>query len=143
MQTRKKPLTDSELFIREANKKDFQVLSENYHLISPDELAAVMQRNTLFMGYYEERLVGFIGEHLEGGMGLLYVFPEYRRRGFAAKLQNYLIAKTIDRGFVPFGQVEKHNQSSLALQEKLGMTCSDDLIIWMWKNHRERNSYGK
>ena len=66
-------------------------------------------------------------------MGILHVFPEYRRRGFGAALQRHLMAKTMERGFVPFGQVDKDNRASLRLQEKLGMTRSDDLIVWMWK----------
>jgi len=36
-------------------------------------------------------------------------------------------------GLVPFGQVEIHNQASLALQEKLGLTRSEGTIIWMWR----------
>ena len=74
-----------------------------------------------------------IGEHLEGSMGLLYVFPAYRHRGFGAALQTYLIARTMEKGYIPFGQVEKGNHASLALQKKLGMTRSDNLIVWMWK----------
>ena len=85
------------------------------------------------LGYDQEHLVGFIGEHLEGSMGILYVFPEYRRRGFGTALERCLIARTLEKGLIPFGQVEKDNRNSLRLQEKLGMTCSDDLIVWMWK----------
>ena len=32
-----------------------------------------------------------------------------------------------------YAQVEKRNPASLSLQEKLGMTRSDGLIVWMWK----------
>ena len=35
--------------------------------------------------------------------------------------------------FNPFGQVEKDNLKSLSLQKKIGMTQSDNLIVWMWK----------
>lgn len=66
-------------------------------------------------------------------MGLLYVFPEYRRRGFGTALQTYLISKTLQKGFVPFAQVEKDNINSLNLQKKLGMEKSDNLIVWLWK----------
>ncbi|MBR6008742.1 MAG: GNAT family N-acetyltransferase, partial [Clostridia bacterium] len=83
--------------------------------------------------YDRGRLVGFIGEHLEGSMGILYVFPEYRRRGFGAALQARLMARTIKQGYIPFGQVEKTNTASLLMQKKLGMTQSDRLIVWMWR----------
>jgi predicted GNAT family acetyltransferase len=59
--------------------------------------------------------------------------PEYRRRGFGTALQTCFIARTMEKGFVPFGQVEKDNQGSLSLQERIGMTCSEDLSVWMWK----------
>ena len=77
--------------------------------------------------------MGFIGEHLEGSMGLLYIFPEYRRKGFGTVLETYLIAKTMEDGYIPFGQVEKDNLRSLSLQKKIGMTTSDNLIVWMWR----------
>jgi len=93
----------------------------------------VVERGSILLGYHRGDLVGFIGEHLEGSMGLLYVFPAYRRQGFGAELQKHLIRKTMEEGFVPFGQVEKNNQASLCLQKKLGMTQSDQLIVWMWR----------
>jgi predicted GNAT family acetyltransferase len=66
-------------------------------------------------------------------MGLLYVFPEFRHRGYGVALQKHLIAKTMGEGYIPFGQVEKGNHASINLQKKIGMTGSDNLIIWMWK----------
>ncbi|MBO4429612.1 MAG: GNAT family N-acetyltransferase [Clostridia bacterium] len=128
-----KPSTDTALSIRAANENDLPTLIKNYHMISAEELERVVMRGSVLLGYDGDRLVGFIGEHLEGSMGLLYVFPEYRRRGFGAALQKNLIAKTMEEGFIPFGQVEKDNAGSLKLQEKLGMTISNDLIVWMWK----------
>ena len=128
-----KPSADSGLSFRTADENDLAMLTENYQLISPEELEAVVRRRSVFLGYDQEHLIGFIGEHLEGSMGLLYVFPEYRRRGFGAALQTHLIAKTMEKGYIPFGQVEKDNQNSLRLQKKLGMTQSDSLIVWMWK----------
>ena len=84
------------------------------------------------MGFLDGEPVGFVGEHLEGSMGLLYVLPEFRRRGFGEALEKFCIAKTIEKGFVPFGQVEKDNAASLNLQKKLGFTVSENLIFWMW-----------
>ena len=100
-----------------------------------EEMEKVVRRRSVLLGYDGDCLVGFIGEHLEGSMGLLYVFPEYRRRGFGAALQTHYIVKTMENGCVPFGQVEKDNRNSLKLQEKIGMTRSDNLIVWMWRLH--------
>lgn len=128
-----KPSVDAGLTVRTAEERDLAMLTETYRLISPEEMEQVVRRRSVLLGYSAGRLVGFIGEHLEGSMGLLYVFPEYRRRGFGAALQTHLMARTMDAGFIPFGQVEKDNHASLRLQEKLGMTRSDHLIVWMWK----------
>ena len=124
---------DGRLNVRTADEHDLPTLIENYRLISPRELEKAVGRGSIMLGYHRDRLVGFIGEHLEGSMGMLYVFPEYRHRGFAAELQKRLIAKTMGKGYIPFGQVEKGNCASLSLQKKLGMTQSDRLIVWMWK----------
>ena len=128
-----KPSCSTGLSIRIADEHDLAMLTRNYQLISPKELEKVVRRKNLLLGYDQDRLIGFIGEHLEGGMGILYVFPEYRRQGFGTALQTHLITRTMERGFIPFGQVEKRNQASLDLQKKIGMTQSDNLIVWMWK----------
>lgn len=128
-----KPKPDPRLSVRTAEEGDLKLLSEHYHLLSAEELAAVVRRRSLLMGYEQDRLVGFVGEHLEGSLGLLYVFPAFRRRGFGAALQTHLMARTMEQGFIPFGQVEKDNQSSLGLQRKLGMTLSENLTVWMWR----------
>ncbi|MBQ7714474.1 MAG: GNAT family N-acetyltransferase [Clostridia bacterium] len=129
----KKPPVDPRLSFVTAEEADLPMLTEAYRLISPEELERVVGRRSILFGYHEGRCVGFIGEHLEGSMGILYVFPEFRRRGFGAALQKHLISKTMDEGFIPFGQVEKDNRNSLDLQKKVGMTVSDDLIVWMWR----------
>ena len=129
----KKPAADSRLAFRTADESDLPVLTATYHLISPEEMEKVVRRGAVLLGYDHGRLAGFIGEHLEGSMGLLYVFPEYRRRGFGTALQTRYIAKTMENGYIPFGQVEKNNLNSLKLQQKIGMARSDNLIVWMWR----------
>ena len=128
-----KPAADTGISVRTADESDLPVLLENYHLVSPEELAEIVQRRRILLGFEKDQLVGFIGEHLEGSTGLLYIFPEYRHRGFGAELQRHMMGRTMDEGFVPFGQVEKDNLASLSLQKKLGMTQSGDLIVWMWR----------
>ena len=127
------PAADDDLTVRTAGPQDLPLLLSCYHNISPDELGQVVERQSILLGYKDDQLIGFIGEHLEGSMGLLYVFPEYRRRGYGAALEKRCIAKTLAEGYTPFGQVEKDNHESLLLQKKLGLTVSPNLIVWMWK----------
>ena len=127
-----KPSKDVGLTIRPAKEPDLAMLIEHYHMVSPGEMKENVRRGAVLLGYDRDRLVGFVGEHPEGSMGMLYVFPEFRCRGYGAALQKYLIAETMEKGFVPFAQVEKENIASLNLQKKLGMTISENLIVWMW-----------
>lgn len=127
-----KPQPDNRLTVRTADENDLPMLTETYHLISPEEMEKVVRRGSVLIGCEGNCPVGFIGEHLEGSMGMLYVFPEHRRRGFGYALQTHYIVKTLENGYVPFGQVEKSNRISMKLQEKIGMTRSDNLIVWMW-----------
>ena len=126
------PKLDAKIDVREAEKSDIPLIVCNYHLVGENEIAKIVGRRALFLGFLDGEPVGFVGEHLEGSMGLLYVFPKFRRRGFGEALEKFCIAKTIENGFVPFGQVEKDNFASLALQRKLGFTVSGKRIFWMW-----------
>ncbi|MBO4871870.1 MAG: GNAT family N-acetyltransferase [Lachnospiraceae bacterium] len=127
------PALDSRIRVRTARPEDLDLLIRTYHLVSPEEMAQIVERKTLLLGYRQDCLVGFIGEHLEGSLGLLYIFPEFRRRGYAAALEKEAVARTLQKGYIPFGQVEKSNTASLLLQEKLGMVRSERLICWMWR----------
>ena len=72
---------------------------------------------------------------LKSLLTVMNVFPEYRCRGLGSALQMHYIVKTMENGYVPFGQVEKGNQESLNLQQKIAMTRSNNLIVWMWRQH--------
>ena len=127
------PELDPRLTVRPATERDLPLLLQHYHLLIEDDLQKVVRRGSVILGYEGDRLIGFAGEHLEGSMGLLYVLPEYRRRGFGTALETHLIARTLAQGLIPFGHVVKGNDASVRLQEKLGMTRSDKLFVWMWR----------
>lgn len=127
------PELTGRLVLRDAEEADLPVLTATYDLVSADELQLIVERRKLTLGFEGGRLAGFMGEHLEGSMGLLYIFPEFRRRGYATELEKAVIAKTLQEGYIPFGQIEKSNSASVALQRKLGLAVSDRLICWMWK----------
>ena len=126
------PALDARLTVREADKDDIPLLMANYDGISEEEMEENIERQNVFFGYDRDQMVGFMGEHLEGSLGILYIFPEYRRKGYAEALEKYLFARTMKQGYIPFGQVIKGNEASLRLQKKLGLTQSDKLIWWMW-----------
>ena len=81
-------------------------------------------------GIFEKgALAGFIGEHLEGSMGLLEVLPEYRMKGYG---EAFLINRFLRLNETPFCQVTEGNAASLALQQKLGMDISEFKTAWIF-----------
>lgn len=77
-------------------------------------------------------LAGFVGTHDEGTMGLLEVFPQYRRRGVAEALHRAITRQVLDRGGYALGHVEVGNAASMALQRKVGMAVSEHLVYWVF-----------
>ena len=76
------------------------------------------------------KLAGFIGMHPEGSVGMLEVFPEYRRMGLGTELESFMHNLHIERGWIPYGHVYTDNAASLEMQAKFGLTRSNDLIWW-------------
>jgi len=87
----------------------------------------------LYGAFLEGKLVGYIGRHPEGSMGILQVAPEYRRRKIAKALETYMINLSLEIGHIPFAEVVVGNEKSVALQESLGMCFAKNLIYWMEK----------
>ncbi|SEB07244.1 FR47-like protein [Pseudobutyrivibrio sp. ACV-2] len=112
---------------------DFPFISPEYDLITEDELKEVIEYKNIVLGYTDEGIVGFIGEHLEGSIGLLYILPEYRRRGYASELEKEMFRRTREKGYIPFGQVVTTNDASIKLQESMGLTKSEGTVLWMWR----------
>ena len=128
------PMPDSALAIRQLNVDDLPQVSENYKLEGEDYLRSLLERGQLFGGFLEDAMAGFVGRHAEGSIGLLEVFPPYRRRGFATVLERYMINRELALGRTPFGQVVTGNAPSLALQRSLGMTLSQGTLYWLSRN---------
>ena len=78
--------------------------------------------NHLYIGYKKNILVGFIGLHLEGSIGLLYILEEYKGNGYGTELEMFLVNHLLFKNKIPFGQLETENNHSIFLQKKLGFT---------------------
>ena len=79
-------------------------------------------------------LAGFIGAHPEGSMGMLHIFPEYRRHHLGYALEAEQIRRFLEQGIIPFCHIVTSNTASLALQKKLGLTFSDEPVYWLMKD---------
>ena len=112
-------------------QEDLPDVMAHYQLIrDPRRLLELIARGHMWGVRDGATLMGFIGIHGEGSMGLLEVFPPYRRMGLAYALESYLINWHIKQGLTPYCQVFEDNAASLALQRKLGLSFSAGRISW-------------
>lgn len=131
--TRKEKMpVDPTLLIRRAEERDCQFICDNYHFDTVDEVKSFIKKNDMFVCEMDNKAVGFIGEHEEGSMGMLFVDDSYRRHGIATSLENYMINHTLDQNYIPFGQIICDNYKSNNLQKKLGLEESKKFVYWMF-----------
>lgn len=116
---------------RPADIGDFPFVSFHYGMVSAEELTKIIRRGQLFIGFHDGKPIGFIGEHLEGSMGLLEILPGYRGKGYGTELEIFMIGHMLEKGQRPFCQIETDNSNSMRLQRKLGLTISEERMYWM------------
>ena len=88
----------------------------------------------MYGAYVGEKLVGFAGFHGSGGLGMLYVEEDSCRQGIGASLESYIINRMLERNWTPYGHVAVENETSLRLQEKLGLYLAPKTFCWMEKS---------
>ena len=127
----KEPPAAREEDIRMLTSEHLDFLQVNYRHEDSEYLSWLLERRALYGAFRNGELVGFIGKHAEGSMGLLEVLPAWRRQGVGENLERFLIARELEQGDVPYCQVFTDNQASLALQRKLGLTLAEGTVIWL------------
>ncbi len=121
-------------FIKELSEVHTQIIASHYTATEDiGYIKKLLERKQLWGLFEHGDLVGFIGEHLEGSMGLLEIFPPFRKKGHGYTLEAFLINRFLRLDRVPFCQVEKNNASSFSLQKKLGMEISKEATWWLFQ----------
>lgn len=121
------------LHIEPLGMDDLSVVCAHYKNLSEESIRRHLAEGWMHGGYDASgELVGFIGEHDEAAIGMLVVFPEHRRCGYAFELAGAAINRMLDAGRVPFSQVVLGNEASFALHRKLGMTALPGIQCWVW-----------
>lgn len=92
-----------------------------------------LKANVMLGTFINNNLCGFIGNHEEGSIGMLEVFPEYMGKGIGSTLQiaatNYALANKR----YAYGQVIEANVASTALQKKLDFQFSKSKVYLLIK----------
>jgi len=102
------------------------------HDMGLDYIEARLERGELWGAFEGDALMGFMGRHAEGSMGMLEVLPPYRRRGVGRALAAFLIGETMKKGLTPFSQFALENHASRQLNTSLGMHICPEIIYWLW-----------
>lgn len=118
--------------IRTLTEEFIPFVAEHYSEIgSPEYVTERILHGAVYGAFYEEKIVGFIADHEEGSIGMLYVLPEYRKRHVAMALETYCMNLAIERSEIPYGQIVLGNKPSISLQEKMGICFAKGTIVWM------------
>ncbi len=122
------PVTDRDPHVAHVRPEDLPRIIEEYG----DEayIRALFDRNRILGYYHEDRLAGYIVHHIDNTLGLLYIHPDYRRRGFAAALVRTAVACYGDP--FTYSQVLEDNEASIRMHEALGVPPLPDLICWVY-----------
>lgn len=123
---------NDDLEIRPLELNDLDIILAHYDKLSKSEIIELLETGSIFGGYKGGCLVGFVGNHLEGGIGLLEIFPEYRRMGHGKTLESYIVNRMLKKDLVPFGQILSNNENSITLHRKLGFEISEDKLYWLF-----------
>lgn len=126
------PEVQGSLEVREARQSDLAFIADNYHLYDEKQLRQAVNAGRILMGEKDGELIGFIGTHPEGSMGLLVILPQYRRKGYGEQLERLQIGKLMQQGIIPTCQVSVDNEASLRLQERIGLRRSQLLQYWIF-----------
>lgn len=119
----------------ELSEKDFEKAHGIYTLgdaISLEEFSFDIKTGFSVAAYEENgELIGFIGTHGDGSMGMLEVLPQYRRHHIGEELEKRLITKIIAAGKTPFCHIIEGNEKSMNLQKKLGGTLCENKVAFL------------
>ncbi len=85
-------------------------------------------------GLYAGRtLAGFAGIHEAGSMGMLYIYPRFRRQGLAKLLVGSNINKQLQDGSIPFVHITEGNEASEQLHQSLGFVKCEHPTYWIYR----------
>lgn len=111
---------------------DLSYIKDHYYRIGDDDnyLKEAIFRGMIKAVDKDSSIMGFIGEHPEHAIGMLYIDEKYRRKGIGKTLEKAIINKFIDEGKIPFDHVVIDNNISMSLQASLGLELTKGIIYW-------------
>jgi GNAT superfamily N-acetyltransferase len=121
-------LISRSLGIRPLSLAHLEWVHEHNGHLDYDYLKKRLGCGAIYGGYLGGELCSSVGVHAEGALGILKVLENLRRQGFALEIVGHMVNILLDRGEVPFSQIEFDNIASIGLHKKLGFEISTDTL---------------
>lgn len=136
--TKKTPIKilNSTVEVKRLTLEHKDIIIKNYSKIDMVDTNYIENRlnaNVMLGAFINNNLCGFIGNHEEGSIGMLEVFPEYMGKGIGSILQIAATNDALANNRYPYGQVVETNLASTALQKKLDFQFSKSKVYWLIK----------
>ena len=129
--TERAPLTVKHKDIRRLGADSLSYVCGRCPADTPQYLGERLQAGVMYGAFSDGDLIGFIGLHRGGSLGMLYVEEAYRRQGIGQSLEAYAANRLLEQGFTPFVHIKEEDEVSLRLQEKLGFYQAKDTFWWI------------
>lgn len=128
------PVENSDIKIKHLNTDYKDIIINNYtkaEVVDSNYIEERLKANVMLGAFINNDLCGFIGNHSEGSIGMLEVFPKYRGKGIGMALQIAATNDALANNKYAYGQVVEGNFASTSLQKKLGFELSKDRVYWL------------
>jgi ribosomal protein S18 acetylase RimI-like enzyme len=106
-------------------------VADHYGMDNPRYVRSRVEAGEVWGLFHSEEILGFIGLHEQGSMGMLEILEEHRRQGYAEYLLTFLTNKLLAEGVLPHDHIIVGNEASVRLQQKLDFTISDRTLWWV------------
>ncbi len=128
-------IANETLEIKSLTLDEESIVKESYSnpIYDQDGYIASCIKNGMLGAYQDGQLVGYIGLHNSGAIGLLEVFDGFRSQGVAKTLIASMINHCLKMDKIAYTQVQTTNEVSLKLQASLGFTRADKPCIWVFR----------
>lgn len=120
----------SDLNFKKLNDRDLEYVIKTYG--SEDYIKQLQERGRIYGYYNGEALLGYIGHHVDGSLGIMYVKEEFRRKGIGKKMVQCSISNFFSNHI--YSQVLITNQVSIKFHDSISAVKSPKILYWLY-NH--------
>ena len=96
-----------------------------------EEITENIKKGKMLGAFVDGELAGFIGFHGEGSVGMLHVFPKFRRLKIGSDLLMTQLKLQREKGEDTYTQIVTDNVASYKMHKSLGFTFSKPTVVWL------------